>query len=366
MKTMLLKLYKKAESVGKNLSTRLSIYKWWRYYSKGVKIKKLSKEQKRQIQDYYKPLVGREIDTRWHALLYTLTGVFNVKYLPFDLFHKVAYTLSPWEYHKILDDKNMYRHFFHGFNLPERLVECSCGVYYLPLESDNEVTFEDVVKYCQNIDNCIIKPSRDSSGGQGVSLISVKKGIANTGEEIKVLLKRYGKNFLIEKRLSNCFILKQLNPTSLNTFRIITYRDESGVPRYLKSFLRIGRIGGVIDNASAGGMVCPITPDGKLGNYACTTFPYKQFDKTDNGTVVGGYKIPQFPELIQTAIDAHARLPYFNIIGWDITIDKDDRIVIVECNPPCDMRIGQVMFKTSYISEYQEEILMRVFKKERT
>ena len=80
----------------KNCINRFSIYKWWRYYSKGVTLKQLTKEQKKQIQDYYRPLTGKEVDVKWHALLYSLTGVFNVKYLPFDLFHKIAYSLSPW------------------------------------------------------------------------------------------------------------------------------------------------------------------------------------------------------------------------------------------------------------------------------
>lgn len=355
-------MIKKIELFVKECLNKISIYKWWRYYSKDVKLKKLTKKQKQQIQDYYKPLTGKKVDTKWHALLYTLTGVFDVKYLPFDLFHKIAYSLSPWEYHKILDDKNLYRHLFHGFNLPTRIVECSCGVYYLPQVSDEEVTFEDVVKYCQNLEDCIIKPSRDSSGGVGVSLISVKNGITQDGQNISAVIKHYGRNFLIECKMENCEALKKLNPTSLNTFRILTYRDLTGKPRYLKSFLRIGRLGGVIDNASAGGIVCPISSDGVLSKYACTTFPYKEFETTDNGTPVGGYRIEKFPLLIETAIEAHARLPFFNLIGWDITIDKDDRIVIVECNPPCDMRIGQVMFKTSYISDYQEEILQRVFK----
>lgn len=193
-------LYKKIELFAKDCLNRVSIYNWWRYYSKGITLKKLTKEQKSQIQNYYRPLVGKKVDTKWHSLLYTLTGVFDVKYLPFDLFHKVAYSLSPWEYHKIMDDKNMYRHLFHGFNLPDRIVECSCGVYYLPQKGDNEVTFEEVIDYCQNIDDCIIKPSRDSSGGQGVAVFSVRNGITDSGQSVVDILKQYGRNFLIEKK----------------------------------------------------------------------------------------------------------------------------------------------------------------------
>ena len=358
---MITNLIKRTVSFVYNCLNWINVQRWWRYYSKGMSVKRLSKEQKRQIQDYYKPLIGKKINTRWHALLYTMTGEFNVKYLPFDVFQKIAYTLSPWEYHKILDDKNFYRHFFHGFNLPDRLVECMAGVYYLPEVGEGEVSFDKVIDYCNNLEGCIIKPSRDSSGGNGVKLLHVKDGITNEGEKIEDLLKKYGKNFLIERKIENSEILKQLNPTSLNTFRIITYRDIQGRPRYINSFLRIGRLGGVIDNASAGGIVVPVDETGVLNPIACTTFPYREFKATDNGTKLDGYQIERFPELIQTALRAHSRLPMFNIIGWDITIDSKDRIVLVECNPPCDMRIGQVMFKTSYIIRYQEEILKRVY-----
>ena len=342
--------------INKNIERR-----WWKEYSKGVKLKKLSKEQEEAIQSYYVPLIGKKINTKWHQLLYSITGVFNVKYLPFDLYQKIANTLCPWDYHKILDDKNMYRSFFHGFNLPPRVLECSGGVYFLPMESDNEVTLDEAISYCANISDCIIKPSRDSSAGNGVKLFITEACKTLDGKDISSVFKRYGKNFLIERKISNCEELKAFNPTSLNTFRIITYRDITGKPRYLKSFLRIGRMGKIIDNASAGGIVVPVDKDGNFSKEGYTTFPYSILNQSDSGIEFAGYQFTRFPELVKEALNAHSRMPFFNLVGWDITIDDNNNIVIVECNPPCDMKIGQVMFRTSYLSDFQDEILKRVF-----
>lgn len=158
----------------------------WKLLSDGIEIKRLTKSQKSEIVEYYHRLTGKRVKTKWHKLFYTLTGEFNVSYVPFEIYDDLKYKLSPWKYAKVLDDKNTYRQLFSGFILPERIVECINGIFYLPLISEIEVSAEEVFAYCRNIGECVIKPSKSSSAGNGVKLISVIDGQVG-GANLKIL-----------------------------------------------------------------------------------------------------------------------------------------------------------------------------------
>lgn len=74
-----------------------------------------------------------------------------------------------------------------------------------------------------------------------------------------------------------------------------------------------------------------------------------------------GYKIERFDEMVSTAIRAHSAIPFFGIIGWDITISNEGKVTIIEYNPDPDMRIEQLPFRDSCLMDFQDEILEEVY-----
>lgn len=67
------------------------------------------------------------------------------------------------------DDKGLYRFLLNGYNIPTRVAECNNGIYYLPnQEGPCEIEKESFLKKLENVDNCIIKPSKGTDGGRGV------------------------------------------------------------------------------------------------------------------------------------------------------------------------------------------------------
>lgn len=106
--------------------------KIWKEQTKGIQLKELTSEQKQAIQAYWKPLVGKKVTTKWHQLIYSISGCFNPKYEPFDIAMKVQRNLSPGFAQKAFDNKGLYHQLLIGFNTPTRVGLCSNGVYYLP------------------------------------------------------------------------------------------------------------------------------------------------------------------------------------------------------------------------------------------
>lgn len=72
--------------------------------------------------------------------------------------------------------------------------------------------------------------------------------------------------------------------------------------------------------------------------------------------------IEDFDRIIDATITAHKNLPHFDFIGWDVTIDDKNEVVIIEFNPDPDMRLDQLIFMDTCLLSHQKEILKVVYK----
>lgn len=332
-------------------------------YLQSNKLLQLTSTQREDAISYWQKRAGLKVDLRWHQLLYSLTGIYTPRYMPFDVYEKIiASQMPPRSVSSYFDDKNLYRHFLHDFTIPQRVVECYNGIFYLPEVSNIETTKEKVLSYCSSIANCIIKPSKGTSAGSGVTLLNVSNCIANDGRSLEDIFSSYKFNFVIERKIETSDNLKTLNSSSCNTIRIHTYRSSVYQDiEFISAYIRIGRNGKVIDNASAGGITCQVTADGVLGDFPCTVNPYQKVVATDSGVLLAGYKIEKFDKMVETAIRAHSNIPLFGIIGWDVTMNKNGEVVIIEFNPDPDLRIEQLVFRDTCLLDKQDEILKEVF-----
>ena len=177
----------------------------------------------------------------------------------------------------------------------------------------------------------IIKPSRESKGN-GVQLITVKDGVIDKdGKSIHQLFKDYKKNFLLQNRVHQHKDMAALNPSSLNTLRILSYRSGMEV-LIIYSVIRIGRSGQVIDNQSAGGLSTTISSDGKLGKFSFGKVGSDNIEKTDTGIRLEGYQIPSYEKALDFVKRLHYRLPFYKIIGWDVAIEENGEPILIEFN----------------------------------
>lgn len=123
----------------------------------------------------------------------------------------------------------------------------------------------------------------------------------------------------------------------------------------LYAVIRIGRKGQVVDNETAGGIKADIDlQTGKIKGPAFGSPTEKNMTQTDSGAVLDGYLIPSFQQVLDFVKDLHYRLPYFRIVGWDITVDKDGIPVMIEWNRQAEL--SQVAHGPAF-GEYTEEIL---------
>ena len=92
-------------------------------------------------------------------------------------------------------------------------------------------------------------------------------------------------------------------------------------------------------------------------------YPYYKGTKTESGIDVSHYKIEAFEKIVSTVLKAHSLLPMFDLVGWDVTVDTQGNVVIIEFNPNPDVRIEQCVFDTTCLGKSQKEIVKRVYKR---
>lgn len=322
---------------------------------------KLNKEQIQRIQEFYKKLCGHEVPTIWHEYMYARTGEFDVRIIPSSLYRiELIGRMNNWERMMgSFSDKNLSDILLANIKQPKIILKNINGYYY---SEGKAISIDEAEKVCRNLRNVIIKPSL-GEGGTGVQSLNVKDGMTDlNGKSLKDVFKQYKKDFLIQEKVVQHKDMNLLNPTSVNTIRVLTYRMEMEI-LVLYAVVRIGKAGMVIDNESKGGISAKINEDGTLAKYAYGAPGNDKVQFTDSGVKLDGFKIPSFEKVIESAKQSHYQLPFFDIVGWDFCIDEDGEPVMIEWNTNPDLSQSA---NGPAFGKYTELIVPNIYKKENT
>ena len=314
----------------------------------------LSREQKEEVQHYYMDLIGQKVDLYSHEYFYSRTGFFTRDYVPTNLYHsELVPKANDHSMAKAYCDKNVCDLLFPNENVAHYYLKNINGFYYF---EGKAVSYEEAVADCRNLKEVIVKPALRSKG-KGVQLMNFTEGVNEKGETVEQVFSQYKRDFLFQRRVHQHPDMAALNPSSLNTIRVLSYRSENEV-LIIYSVIRIGRMGQIIDNQCAGGISTTITEDGKLGRVAFGGYSTDNILKTDSGIVLDGYQVPSYDKAIEMVKRMHLNLPYFRLIGWDVAIEEDGRPVLIEINT--NPGLSQSAFKSG-MGKYTERVIRELW-----
>ncbi len=213
-----------------------------------------------------------------------------------------------------------------GVMAAEDVVYNANGVFYTGdgKECSRETALETLLSFGEAL---ILKPSVETFGGRGV--VKVERGTDRS--EFDALMTKYRYDYTFQKMVVQHPVFAQFNPTSLNTIRIVTYRDPSKRRKVLYSCVRFGGEGSVMDNVCSGGGYTGVDIEtGKLLNrkrysYYVMDVPFLPDSMPD--------RIPCWEVLKKAALELHGRLPQLDIVGWDFALSPDGHPVFIEFNP---------------------------------
>lgn len=312
---------------------------------------KLTERQKKEIQDFYVKYLGRKIDLSYHAYYYSRNGIFSPNYVPSSIYKaQIVGRLNDMRQKDAYIDKNQFDRLFPQINHPKAIAKCINGYFY---HDSQPVSKEEAIQLCSNVENVIIKPSLESIHGSKVASFTSINGFTDNGEKINDLFNSYGKHFIVQERVRQHSGMSALNPTSVNTIRLFTYRRNNTI-ELLYAVVRIGRKGKIIDNESSGGITSKIDNNGCLDKFAYGPPTEGKLEQTDSGVVINGYEIPSFNKAVNIVKTLHLQLPYFKLAGWDIAIGEDGEPVFIEWNARTEL--SQTAVGPAF-REFTEEIL---------
>ncbi len=303
-----------------------------------------------QIKAYWKPY-GVIPKKYWYQLFCDGDGSVDPRYIPGDMWDT---TILPYfnnlMWGRAYADKCAYDRLFPYLNRPRTIMKNSCGRFY-----DGEqhiITREEAMALCLQEERFIVKFTTFSSGGRNIQVF--ERGEIDE-VSVRKIFDDYEMNFIIQALVEQHEDLAKLNPTSLNTLRVISFFFKGKV-HILSSQLRIGGEGARVDNYSSYGYACNVNPDGRLNERAinksgwATRHP-RGFDFKD-------VAVPSYGKVIRTIEEEAAKLPHLGIIGWDFGIDKDGEPVFIELNvfPGQNQRGSGPTF-----GDLTEEVLRDVF-----
>ncbi|HHU64005.1 MAG TPA: hexapeptide transferase [Clostridiales bacterium] len=286
---------------GSNRLFRTQVLPFWKRY--GIKPKKM-----------------------WYDLYCYKDEKYDPRYIPEDIYWQKIYpAFNKPSFRQAYTDKCFYKQLFPYLKQPRTIIRNSNNCFFD--SCGNIISFDRAKSLLEAEQRFVIKPAIYS--GEGVDIFFYEKD-NNNNIDLQSLMKSYGSNYIVQEVVSQHEVLASIHPQSLNTIRVISFLFRGKV-HISSSILRMGVGGSRLDNVSAGGLACPILPDGRLKERAMN-IRSQWMTRHPDGAVFADIKIPSYDKVLAAVDRAHRAVPHFRIVGWDFCIDEHGDPVFIEYN----------------------------------
>lgn len=291
-------------------------------------------------------------------MYYAVTGIKNPRFIPDPIVGTLYHYYNSKDKICGWDDKNLYEklvsnvkwpkslcHYMHG-----NLYDCNWNEY--SAESSSLSEFVNLVSQSVKFPcDIILKKTSDTAFGKGVK----KYHLTSCSDIEEVIKMNNSYDFIIQECIAQHNTLSVFNNSSVNVFRVITFRCHNDI-KHLSTSLRFGIEGSFTDVAFINGKeianVVGVNNDGTFKDRHISLDGAKPLK-----TNVMGLVIPNYDKLIDMAKEGHKQLYYFDVVGWDFTICDDGTPICVEYNI---LWPGSILYQYAngpYAGEFTDQFL---------
>ena len=151
-------------------------------------------------------------------------------------------------------------------------------------------------------------------------------------------------DFLVQPRLANHPALDDISNGALATVRVLTCRNEQGMPEVTNAAFRMAIGNSVVDNFHQGGLATGVDLETGVIGIASDIGVRPQVGWRETHPVSGarfvGRTLPDWQDVVALAVKAHEAFPSRVVVGWDVAMLADGAMII-EGNGKPDLDIHQ-------------------------
>lgn len=192
-------------------------------------------------------------------------------------------------------------------------------------------SYQDFMNFIRPDKEYIAKPEEGSLGAGIFKLC--RKDINN-----ELFQKLKEGSYIVEELIHNEDSLAAFHPYSLNTIRVTTLRDGE----IIGAVIRFGNKGNLVDNAHAGGIFAKIDPiSGTVVTNGIDTYGHEYETHPYSNIRIKGYNIPKWNDIKELVGKMHMKTPEAIVVGWDICVNSENKIEVIEGNHLPDVDLLQ-------------------------
>lgn len=239
--------------------------------------------------------------------------------------------------HQITGSKIRMSRYFSERNIatPSSVAVVRKGI--IARDSGERISYNDLLRLFDASDSDLffIKPDA-GKGGAGIFTIRKTLGRLIMGKELldetAFSARIKNRDFIIQEGIIQRADIKEINPTSVNTLRVITQLRGNNY-RISAVVMRIGRNRSVVDNSAQGGASVNVDiENGTLAKYAVTEHTNEKFTRhPDTGFRFEGFTLRDWAQIRESILVYASRAPEFPDVAWDIAV-LEDGIFVIELN----------------------------------
>lgn len=321
------------------------------YRSRHPEAFKSASNQHRQAHIKLWSRLVREVNCDWLDLYYGISRSQDARFIPEDIFYGVIERClnNCNASGAFVEDKNDVCFYIPKEFQPKCIARYDRGVWF-----DNDFTptsrvhAQELIR--QHGGMMVGKPSMGSSGGANVRLwesSSVDLGY----------IEREFEGYLLQEVLKQEPKVASINPNSLNTCRIMTFRRPwSGETSAIAGMLRLGCGNGIADNLALGGVSCDVDENGALAEYAVDHDFGKFTEHPVSHQKFVGFIVPHYREMCEAACKIAAKVPGYNLLSFDMITRSDLTPCVVEINST-SMTLAQLQTVRPLFGDETEQLI---------
>ena len=264
-------------------------------------------------------------------------------FVPQGAYNKYAMD-NDLRYHVLIDDKILFHDIMthYGFPVPQRFF-----VY-----RNNEFRSGSQLLTDEQVDNIISSVNDERifvkrfTGGAASGISIFKRGengkyYTEEGDLVSASLVRSkfkNQDYIFEKQLQQDEVLKQYNPDTVNTIRVLTYKNK-----VISAVVRFGGKGSFVDNTAKGGVAVSLDIEtGILGDYGMREYDLTHYlEHPDSHLKFKGVHVPQWNDAKMLVEKVCQYMPYYNSVGFDVATTVNGP-VIIEINTGSGIYLSQM------------------------